>query len=152
GTLLNMLGSPAAAPLPPEAGASRELMRLPGHVLDALKGATPVAPTPGADAEPLTLTVVLKHTDQDGFDRYLHDVYDPHSPAFRHFLSQREFTERFGPSQQSYDEVLAWLQSQGFTLVQGSANRLTATVTGTRQQAEGAFNLGIHDYQLGSRG
>src|SRR5215831_16471231 len=90
--LLTMLGSPAASPLPSEVRAPGELVRLPGHVLPALTGATPVPPTPGAGAEPLTLTVVLQRTDQAGFDRYLHEVYDPASPQFRHFLSQGEIT------------------------------------------------------------
>src|SRR5262249_54778181 len=88
GSLLNMLGGPAASPLPPEAGAPGELVRLPGHVLPALTGATPATPTPDAEAEPLTLTVVLKRTDQTGFDQYLREVYDSHSPSFHHFLSQ----------------------------------------------------------------
>jgi hypothetical protein len=50
-------------------------VRLPGHVPSALTGATPVPAAPGADAEPLTLTVVLKRTDQAGFDGYLREVY-----------------------------------------------------------------------------
>jgi kumamolisin len=149
--LLTLLGSPAAAPLPPEADARGELVRLPGHVLPALTGATPVAPTPGAEAEPLTLTVVLKRTDQAGFDRYLHEVYDPHSPQFRHFLSQGEITGRFGPTQEAYEGVLAYLQQNGFTLVHGSANRMTLTVRGTRAQAARAFGVHIGDFEAGGR-
>ena len=128
------------------------LVRLPGHVLDALERAAPVAASPGAEAEPLTLTVTLKRADQAGFERYLHDVYDPHSPRFRHFLKQSQITARFGPTKKTYDEVRAYLEQTGFTLVQGSANRLTLTVRGTRAQAERAFSLAIRDYQVGSRG
>ena len=150
--LMNMPVSPAvSAPLPPEAGAPEELVRLPGHVLPALKGATPMAPTPGTDAEPLTLTVVLKRTDQAGFDRYLHDVYNPASPSFRHFLSQGEITERFGPTPEAYEGVLAYLQQHGFTLVHGSTNHLTLTVRGTRAQAERAFGVYIADFEAGGR-
>jgi hypothetical protein len=120
-------------------------------MLDALQRATPVAASPGAGSEPLTLTVTLKRTDQAGFDRYLHDAYDPHSPKFRHFLSQPQITARFGPTQRAYDDALAHLERNGFVLVQGSANHLTLTVRGTRALAERAFNLAIRDYQLGSR-
>jgi hypothetical protein len=70
--LLPMPGSLVALSLPPEARALGEMVRLPGHVLPALTGATPVAPLPGVEADPLTLTVVLKRTDQAGFDRLLH--------------------------------------------------------------------------------
>src|SRR5258706_16399227 len=73
------------------------LVRLPGHVLDALERATVSAARPGAEADPLTLTVTLRRADEAGFDRYLHDVYDPQSPRFRQFLSQSQITARFGP-------------------------------------------------------
>jgi len=150
--LMNMHVSPAAsAPLPPEAGALGEMVRLPGHVLPALKEATPVPPTPGADADPFTLTVALRRTDQVGFDHYLQEVYDPHSPEFRHFLSQGEITERFGPTPEAYEDVLAYLQQNGFTLVHGSANRLTLTVRGTRAQAERAFGVHIGDFEASGR-
>ena len=126
-------------------------VRLPGHVLDGLQGAKPLTPAAGAARAPITLTVTLKRTDQAGFERYLHDVYDPHSPLFRHFLTQPEITSRFGPSQRAYDRVLAHLKRSGFALTEGSENRLTLTVRGTRRQAERAFGLGIRDYDVGTR-
>jgi subtilase family serine protease len=129
-----------------------DLVPLPGHVLDALQRATPVTASPDADAEPLTLTVTLRRADQAGFERYLHEVYDAQSSRFRHFLDQSEIAARFGPTDTAYEAVHAYLEQAGFTLVHGSANRLTLTVRGTRGQAERAFNLAIHDYQVGSRG
>ncbi|HUY18285.1 MAG TPA: protease pro-enzyme activation domain-containing protein, partial [Candidatus Binataceae bacterium] len=89
--------------------------------------------------------------DQAGFDRYLHQVYDPHSKNFHHFLTQREIADRFGPSQTSYDAVLAYLKDRGFTLVEGSANRMTITVRGTRAMAEHAFATQIGDYRIGQQ-
>ncbi len=72
----------------------------------------------------------------------------PRSAAF----SPGDINARFGPTKQSYDTVLAWLTSQGFMLVQGSANRLTLTVSGNRQQAERAFKIKtIGDYRIGKR-
>jgi hypothetical protein len=156
-TLFSLLLLPAvplnaASPDP----VAEQMMRveLPGHVLPTLSNATQL-PTDSAtllehSEAPLTLTVVLRRSDQAGFERYLGEVYDPRA-ASRNFLSQGQIAARFGPSQQSYDAVLAWLQAQGFTLVQGSANRLTVTVSGTRPQAERAFSLAIHDYELGNR-
>ena len=85
---------------------------------------------PGAAGRPLTLTIVLRRTDEAGFERYLAGVQDPHSLSYRHFLTQPELADQFGPSRAAYDDVLAWLQAQGFVLVQGSANRLTLTVSG----------------------
>src|SRR5262245_35477466 len=146
GVLIAHWTSPALAVTP-----SRALVRLPGHVLEALKDANPLPPSTGADAEPVTLTIVLSRADHAGFDRYLRDVYDPQSANFRHFLGQRELAARFGPTQETYDGVLTYLRQSGFQLLQDSPNRLTLTVRGTRAQAEGAFKLAIRDYQMGNR-
>src|SRR5262245_4322839 len=131
-------------------GLPASMVRLPGHVLPALAKAKAVAPQSKTVAEKsLTLTLVLKHDDQAGFERYLHDVYDSHSPNHRRFLTQSELSDRFGPSRDAYDGVLSYLQQNGFTLVEGSANRLTLTVRGTRAQAERTFAIHIGDYKIG---
>jgi subtilase family serine protease len=129
--------------------APSSTVRLPGHVLSALASATP-APQP-ARTDPITLTLVLRHDDQAGFERYLHALQDPRSPSYRHFLSQREIADRFGPSQRTYDHVLDHLRRSGFTLAEGSANRLTLTVRGSRAAAQDALHVHIRDYRLGER-
>jgi subtilase family serine protease len=111
---------------PRTAESSVGLMQLPGHVLPALSRATPLPRSEAQDDQPITLTLVLRRDDQEGFDRYLRDVYDPRSTQFRHFLSSQELSTRFGPSQRSYDVVLDWLQSKHFALVEGSNNRAIA--------------------------
>ncbi len=146
----------SGSPLAPQASAqtpSDAPVRLPGHTLSALPKATKVARAAHAATAdpPLTLTVVLNRADEAGFQRFLADVEDPKSANHGKFSSQAEITRRFGPSQQAYDATLAYLQQQGFTLVEGSTNRLTLTVTGARAQAEQAFAIQIGDYQLGSR-
>jgi hypothetical protein len=133
-------------------------VRLPGHVMPALAGAVRVAPathaTSGrrdADGEPLTLTVVLRRDDQVGFERYLHALYEPGTPSYRRFLSQRAIADRFGPSPRTYKGILRYLRANGFQLAEGSTNRLTLTVHGTRRGAERAFGVQLHDYRIGDR-
>ena len=104
-----------------------------------------------ANTSPLALTVVLNRTDQPGFEAFLRDVQDPRSPAYRHYLSPRAQADRFGPSPQAYDEVSAWLRRKGFRVLEGSENRLTLTVRGTRQSAEDAFGVRIGEYRSGDR-
>jgi subtilase family serine protease len=128
------------------------LVRLPGHVLPALAQAKAVlSQSKVAADEPLTLTLVLKRDDQAGFERYLREVYDPKSLVYRKFLTQSELSDRFGPSREAYEGVLSYLQDHGFTLVEGSANRQTLTVRGTRTKAERAFEVRIGDYELAER-
>jgi hypothetical protein len=130
-------------------GGNGTPVRLPGHVLRALTQAAPASPP--AASQSLTLTFVLKRDDETGFQQYLHDVYDPASPIFRQFLTQAALAQKFGPSQQDYAQVLGYLQVQGFQLAEGSANRMTLTVSGSRAQAEQAFGVHIGDYRLADR-
>ena len=148
---LAFLASARAGAAPTSAQAPSPSVRLPSHVLGALSSASRLSRSPSASGEPVTLTLVLNRSDPAAFDAYLRDVQDPHSASFQHFASQSDLRNRYGPSQQSYDALLAFLQANGFTLVLGSANRLTITVQGTRSQAEKAFGVQIDDYQLGSR-
>jgi hypothetical protein len=137
-------------------GLPRDMVRLPGHVLAARVKVTAVelndAPTRAREeAQPLLLTIVLKRTDQRGFDRYLHDVYDSRSALFGRFLTPEGVSDRFGPSVQTYDRVRDYLRSKGFALVAGSADRLTLTIRATRARVERAFGLHIRDYETAGR-
>ncbi len=141
----------AKAAEPPNSSAA--LVRIPGHVLPALSKAT-VVPAPNSSSaakEPITLTIVLRRDNQAAFQRYLREIYDPHSKNFHHYLTQRQIADRFGPSRASYGAMLAYLCAAGFRLVEGSRNRLTITVSGTRGVVERAFDVRIADYKIGDR-
>ena len=146
-----LLSSPSITRASENSNASATAVRLPGHVLPALSKATIVPSSTKRNNAPITLTLVLKHDDQPGFDRFLHDLYDPKSPSFHHFLTQRQIADRFGPSRADYDSVLHWMRSNGFRLERGSKNRLTLTMRGTRAQAERSFEVNLHDYRIQDR-
>jgi hypothetical protein len=105
----------------------------------------------GKSNEPITLTVVLKRTDQRGFEKFLEGVQDPRSQTYRQYLSPLEQADRFGPTSQTYQEISEWLDKEGFMLTDGSSNRLTITVRGTRAQAEKSFDVSLNDYRLDRR-
>ena len=83
-----------------EVSPSPELIRIPGHKLSALAKATALPSMRQNERQPITLTIVLKRDRQAEFERYLKDLYDPHSKVFHKFLTQSEIAGRFGPSQQ----------------------------------------------------
>lgn len=141
---------PQGVAIVPQAAPSVSVVRLPGHVLAALAEATPRSPS-GEEADEILLTIVLRRSDEAGFKEYLREVYDPASPSHRRFLTSAQLTERFGPSREAYEELLAFLGAHGFELVAGSANRGTVSVRGTRVAAERAFSVEIGDYELGER-
>lgn len=108
-------------------------------------------PTPSLTDVPLTLTIVLKRTDQKDFDGFLRSIQTPGSPAYRQYLSPEEQAARFGPSVRVYGDVEQWLRGEGFTVIEGSANRLTLTATGTRAQAERALQIHLGDHKIGGQ-
>jgi hypothetical protein len=140
----NLLAAAGKA-IGPDPGS--EFVRVPGHVVGALSKAVVVDDT--AESEPLTLTLVLKRDDQAGFDHYMEEVYNPHARNYRHFLTPTQLARKFGPSKQSYAEVLDYLRDSGFQLIQGSKNHLTLTVRGSREVTDRAFKLVIRDYKIG---
>ena len=125
------------------------MVRLPGHVLPALAKATVIPAQPGSGQQPITLTIVLRRDDEQGFERYLHELYDPHSKNFHRFVTQEQIADRFGPSHADYDAVLGYLRDMGFMPIRESGNRLTLVVSGTQFQAERAFQLHISLYREG---
>jgi hypothetical protein len=149
-TLILLCAGAQAAVDPSQPSQNQTLQHLPGHLLPALAQATTVSSMANVTA-PLTLTFVLKRDDEAGFQHYLHDVYDPASATFRHFLTQAQISERYGPSQQTYDQIATYLDIQNFVLVQGSTNRLTLTASSARANVERSLALHIRDYSLRGR-
>src|SRR5690242_21327716 len=126
----------AAAP----ARTAAEPVRLPHHVLPPLATATRLD-RPGRGDTSMTITFVLRRDDEAGFRRFLQRLEDPASRDHRHFLSQAELADRFGPSERTYDRLARQLAAHGLRPVERSANRLTLTVRGTRAQVERALDV-----------
>ena len=60
----------------------------------------------------MRLVLVLPLRNQAELDNFLTGLYDPSSPSYRQFLTVEEFTARFGPSQQDYDAVIQFRESE----------------------------------------
>ena len=136
-----------------ETTPSSAVVRLAGSTVATL-GSSHVTPLKESRAElsqPVSVTVTLKRANQVGFDSYLAGVENPSSILYKHYLSQAQLVAAFGPSATAYDSVRSWLTSEGFSVVEGSADRLTITVKGTRAVAEKAFETTIDDYSLDGR-
>jgi subtilase family serine protease len=118
------------------------------HVREAtLNGqAQHVGPLPATQS--MRLVLVLPIRNQAALDNFLQEVYDPSSASYRQFLTVEEFTARFGPRQQDYDEVVRFAETHGFTVVGTSRNRLNLDVTGSVAAIEEAFHLTMGVYQL----
>jgi subtilase family serine protease len=71
-------------------------------------------------------------------------VSSPSSAEFHHYLTDRQWVSRFGPTTHSAARVTAWLRSKGFLITAVPKDRLFVSAEGTARQVERAF-----DVQLG---
>jgi subtilase family serine protease len=95
----------------------------------------------------LQLNLVLPLRDQAGLDSFQKKLYDPASPSYRHFLTVREFTERFGPTQKNYDAVVRFAKAKGLAVVGGSRDGMDVQVKGRVSTVEKAFHFKMRTYQ-----
>jgi hypothetical protein len=89
----------------------------------------------------------LRLCNQQELQVLLHELYDPASPDYRHFLTAQQFTDRFGPTIDDYEEVVGFAQSYSLTVTHRAPNRLVLDVSGTVADIERAFQVRLQVYQ-----
>jgi kumamolisin len=94
----------------------------------------------------ITATVALQLRNNIEMEALLASIYTRGSPEFRHFLSQREFNARFGPSEATVAQVTRRLESAGLQVTRTSSSLLR--VTGSTAAMEAAFKVALHAYQV----
>ena len=95
----------------------------------------------------LNLNLTLPLRNEPELDDLLQALYDPQSQLFHQFLSVQEFTERFGPSEQDYAEVIRFATENGLTVTGTFANRMVVNVTGPVANIEKAFQVTMATYR-----
>ena len=141
-----LLATPLALALPALTGpatAAEPQVALTGDVSPAVGVSHRVGDLP-ADQR-LNVAVPLKLRDTAGLDRFLHDVADPHSSSYGHYLTPAQFADRFGPSQAAFDQVSAYLRARGLKVT--GVNNQAVDATGTAAQVTAAFAtpMGVYD-------
>ncbi len=64
------------------------------------------------------------------------------------WLTPEQYADRFGLSQHDIQQIVAWLQSQGFTTVHPARGRNWVSFTGTAAQVQSAFGSEIHRFNV----
>jgi Predicted protease len=73
---------------------------------------------------------------------------NPASPQYHAWLTPDQFAARFGMSDADIAKAEAWLEQQDFTVEGVSRSRNRITFSGTAAQAEAAFDVQLHNYQI----
>lgn len=99
----------------------------------------------------INLTIGLELRNSDKLERFLSEVLNPASPAYRHFLTPTEFTARYGPTQAQVAAVVDFLTRHHIKIQDVSSNRILIHTTASTAAYEHAFGIRINDYRLGKR-
>ena len=91
-------------------------------------------------AKSLHITLALKTQNKSELDALARAVSTPGNAQFGHFLTPAQFAQRFSPSAAQAQAVVDYLQQQGFSNIELSANRLLVSADGSAAAAETAFN------------
>jgi subtilase family serine protease len=143
GSLSHMLPglSPASNGRAAHAAAQEAIVAPPGWAATATRGATIAGATDRgalAPSTPLTVRVGLNLHNEDQLKALI---------AARQRVSPAQFAAQFGPTSAEVQSVTSYLQSQGFSNVQASAQLISAD--GTAAQVSKAFNTSLESFQLG---
>ena len=90
---------------------------------------------------PLEVEFAMRNKPQ--FDELMREISDPHSRQYHRWLTPEEMHARFGETKPEFDEVLRWLEEQGFTITDKSygTNADYIRFKGTIAQIEKAFDV-----------
>jgi hypothetical protein len=97
--------------------------------------------------EPLVLAIGLPLRNQNDLQILLQELYDPASPNFHHYLTPQQFTEKFGPGEQDYQNVIDFVRSHGLAVTTTYPGRMLLEVKGAAENVEKTFEVRLLTYR-----
>ncbi|HTB19780.1 MAG TPA: protease pro-enzyme activation domain-containing protein, partial [Bryobacteraceae bacterium] len=100
----------------------------------------------------MSFAIGLPLRNPDQLENLLKQVVDPASPNFRKYLTPEQFAERFGPTEEDYQALGAFLEANGLSITGRHPNRTILDVSGTVADIESAFHLHMTYWSHPTRG
>src|SRR5215469_4131477 len=95
----------------------------------------------------LYLDIVLPMRNREALKALVGRIYDPSDSLYRHYLSVGQFTERFGPSRDDYDQAVAFFRSSGLEITRLNSNRYMLEAHGRAADIERVFHIRLNIYR-----
>ena len=95
----------------------------------------------------LTLVISLPLRNREKLAVLLREIYDPASPNYRRYLTPRQFTGQFAPTEADYQSVIALANSHGLNVTGLYPNRTLVDVDGAVADIEKTFHVSLRLYQ-----
>ncbi|HYA64930.1 MAG TPA: DUF2341 domain-containing protein, partial [Candidatus Sulfotelmatobacter sp.] len=86
--------------------------------------------------------------EERAVQQFIDELHTKESPNFHHWLTAREFGERFGLAKTDLDSVTNWLESHGFRVNVVYASGMVIDFSGTAAQVRNAFQTEIHHLEF----
>ena len=85
---------------------------------------------------------------EQALEQQIDAMHDPKSPSFHQWLSASQFGALYGPAQSDINTVVAWLESQGFTVDNVFPSGMVIEFSGTAGNVRTAFETQLHNYNV----
>ena len=95
----------------------------------------------------LQLSLSLPQRNEAELNQFLQDLQDPRSASYHQYLSVEEYTARFGPTQEDYDQVVAWARTNGLTVTETTSNRRLVNVAAPVDAVNRALCVQVSNYR-----
>ncbi len=95
----------------------------------------------------LNLAIGLPLRNQAALDKLLAEIYDPASTNYHHYLTPEQFAAQFGPTEQDYQALIHFAQTNGLTVTATYPNRTLLDVSGNAATVEKVFHVTLSVYQ-----
>jgi subtilase family serine protease len=99
-------------------------------------------------AQEQTISVHLKLHNQAGFDQAVSALYDPASPTFHHWFTDKDFA-KYAPTAAEMQTVRSELERKGLTTVSVDPQNFSIRVRGNTTAIESAFHTELHTLSYG---
>jgi PKD repeat protein len=124
---------------------SADMQLLSGHVPKAAKNLPSIARLDSTNR--MNLAIGLPLRNQEALTNLLQDIYNPASPNYRHYLTSEQFTKRFGPTEQDYQALIAFVRANGFRVTAAHSNRVVLDVEASVADVGKALHVHMQVYR-----
>jgi len=101
---------------------------------------------PADPNQAITVRVGLKTQNQAALNNYIRSINTKGNALYGQRLTPAQFTAQYAPSSAQVQQVVSYLQSQGFDNITVEPNHLIVSADGTVAQASAAFNTPIEQF------
>jgi hypothetical protein len=148
GSVARALVAPASALLlllSPALGQLAQKQVLRGHVPPVLASLQPLDRLPGDTNLYLVIGLPLRNTN--ALATLLQQLYDPASTNFHQYLTSEQFAERFGPTEEDYQKVVAYAAAHNLKVTATLPNRMLVDVRASAADVERTFGVTLLTYR-----